>query len=92
MSVGELLKHESIQVVLRECLVPLEEPGAFESVSKQLCDFVNELGSRARAIGEAHISKITEDQTRSFLSLLSHEFRLVLDTKSAMPEPHAMLV
>jgi len=92
MSVGELLKYESIQAVLRECLIPLEEPGALEVTCKQLCDFVNDLGAKARNIGEAHISKILEHQIRTFLSLLSREFRLVLNIKSPMSEPHAMLI
>jgi hypothetical protein len=92
MSVSELLKHESIQGVLRECFLPFEEPGALEVESGQLCDFVNELGAKTRGISEAHISKITDDQTRSFLSLLSREFRLVFNVPTPMPEQHAMPV
>ena len=92
MSVSELLKHESIQGVLRDCLFRFEEPGWRAAVSKQFCDFVNELGARARNIGEAHISKITDEQVRSFLRLLSHEFRLALDFQPQKPEPHATLV
>jgi hypothetical protein len=91
ISVSELLKHESIQVVLRECLLPFEEPKALEVNTKQLCDFVNDLGSRARGIGEADISKITEEQTRSFLTLLSSEFRLVINLQP-LTRQHAVPV
>jgi hypothetical protein len=38
------------------------------------------------------LSKITDDQTRSFLSLLSREFRLVFNVPTPMPEQHAMPV
>jgi hypothetical protein len=59
-----------------------EVPGAPDSIAKEVCDCINDFIAGERGIGEPHICKVTEDQTRRFLALLPPYLRAFINATS----------
>jgi hypothetical protein len=73
VSTEVLLKLDAIQCILRECIGEFDPP---EAQVELVCNYINRVGAGRDGIGGPHISKITEHQVRTFLTLLPQEFRV----------------
>jgi len=73
ISTEVLLKLDAIQRILRECIGAFDLP---EARVELVCNYINRVSAGREGIGGPHISKITEDQVRTFLTLLPQEFNV----------------
>lgn len=79
LTIKELLKRESVQNILLECVTAFEMPGAPELIVKEVSDVVNEFVAGQRSIGWPHVCKVTEDEMCRFLTLLLRQLRATLN-------------
>jgi hypothetical protein len=84
LTIEELLKQEAVQHILLECVTAFETPGAPESIVKEISDWVNDSVAGLRGVAGPHVCKITEDETRRFLTLLPRQLRATLNVMPAI--------
>ena len=89
MTIVELLKQKPVQDIMLECVNVLDVPGAPDSITKEVCDWINKVVAGQRGIDRPHVSKITEPQTRSFLTLLPRQIKATIIEMSASDEATA---
>jgi hypothetical protein len=71
---------------LRECI------GAFDPPEEQVelvCNYINRVSAERDSIGGPHISKITEHQVHTFLTLLPQEFKVRINSVKSSQTAHA---
>lgn len=85
LSIEKLLTQDAVQCVLRECVIPSDPTGALEPVAKQVSDCVNDHIAKQAGIAGPQLSKITEDQARSFLMLLRLKVKVALNQTCSSP-------
>jgi hypothetical protein len=73
VSIETLVAQHAIRNVLAECILPFDIPGVPESMTKRITNFINDHVATLRHISGAHLSKITEYQVCSFLTLLPRD-------------------
>jgi hypothetical protein len=78
LTVNDLLKDESVQRILRECLAPLVAADAPAEVAAPLSDAVSLYIATVRGIPKPDISKVTEQQVHNFLTWLPPQMILAL--------------
>ena len=83
LTINELLKQKTVQEIMLECLTPFET-GTPESITKDLCDWINKIIAGNRGVDGPHVCKITENQTRSFLTLMPRQLRAIINELSAL--------
>lgn len=76
MSLGELLKHEIVQNVLRDCMRPFEQRPLLPQLLSELCDNLNAHVTREPNPDEA--AKLGDQQVADFLALLSLQVAMLL--------------
>jgi hypothetical protein len=86
ISTEVLLKLNGIQSILRECIGAFDPP---EARVEPVCNHINRVSAARDAIGGPHISKITEDQVHTFLTLLSQEFKVRTNSVNSLQTAHA---
>ena len=85
LSVTDLLKEPSTLEILRECFAPFllsEAPAAFAA---RLSDVASFHIAAARGIPKPDISKVTEQEVRSFLTWLPPQITVALNAAGAAP-------
>ena len=86
ISTEVLLKLDAIQSILRECIGAFDPP---EARVELVCNYINRVSAGREGIGGPHISKITEDQVRTFLTLLPQEFKVRINTVNSLQAAYA---
>jgi hypothetical protein len=89
LAVTDLLKEPSTLEVLRECFAPFllsEAPAAFAARVSDVASFHI---AAARGIPKPDISKVTEQEVRSFLTWLPPQITLTLNAAGAAPQAPA---
>jgi hypothetical protein len=86
VSTEVLLKLGAIQRILRECIGAFDPP---EAQVEPVCNYINRVGAGRDGIGGPHISKITEHQVSTFLTLLPQEFRVRINSVNSSQTAHA---
>jgi hypothetical protein len=80
-----LLKLDPIQRILRECIGAFDPP---EARVELVCNYINRASAERDGVGGPHISKITEDQVGTFLTLLPQEFGVRINTVNSLHTAH----
>lgn len=83
LGIADLLADEGVQQVLRECFAPLIARNPPNAITERLCDVVNAYIAGQRHIGAADPAKITQAETRKFLSFLRSHLAAVLGSQAA---------
>ncbi len=78
LTIADLLKDDATRAVLRECLAPLVAADAQDALGAALSDVVSLHIATVRGIPKPDISKVTEQQMRSFLAKLPPQVLLAL--------------
>ncbi len=78
LSISDLMREPEIQNVLRACHMRFLRPDASEALSKDLSDVVSVVIAEQRGIPHPDLSKVTEQEARSFLVWLPRLLFLVL--------------
>jgi hypothetical protein len=86
LTISELLKQEAVQQIMLECVSAFEVAGAPESITKEICDWINKVVAGKRGVVRPHVCKITENQTRFFLTLLPRQVRATLNGIAAFEQ------
>jgi len=87
LTVADLLKENGIRRILYESVTPLVSADAPEDIALKLSDVASEFIATQRGIPKPDISKVTEQETRSFLTWLPPQIQIVLN--SARPTEEA---
>jgi hypothetical protein len=83
LTIRELLNQEAIKGALIDCVTTFETPGEPESMVKEVRDWVNHSIASKRTVGGPHPCKVTEDETRRFITLLPRQLRATLNMMPA---------
>lgn len=78
LSIDDLMREPGVQHVLRGCHLPLLRPDAPEALAKDLSDVVSVVIAERRGVPRPDLSKVTEQEARSFLTWLPRLLFLVL--------------
>jgi hypothetical protein len=78
LTVADMLKDDGVRAVMRECLAPLVAADAADALGAALSDVVSLHIATQRGIPKPDISKVTEQQMRSFLAWLPPQALLAL--------------
>jgi hypothetical protein len=81
--VADLLSDDGTQRIMRECLAPLIAKDALDRVADPLSDAINSHIAGKRGISKADPSKVTEAETRKFLTFLPPQLTLALGAQAA---------
>jgi hypothetical protein len=86
ISTEVLLKLDAIRRILRECIGAFDPP---EARVELVCNYINRVSAGRDGVGEPHISKITEHQVHTFLTLLPQEFKVRINSVNSSQTAHA---
>jgi hypothetical protein len=85
LTIADLVKDDAARAILRECLAPLITADAQDALGAPLSDTVSLHIATVRGIPKPDISKVTEQQMRSFLAWLPPQVMLTLSGAGSTP-------
>jgi hypothetical protein len=90
ITVTDLLNEDGVRKIMHECLVPFMVPDAPTTLASKLSDVASFHIAAARGIPKPDISKITEQEARSFLTWLPPQVNVALSGADAARANGAM--
>lgn len=79
LTVSDLMRESNVKRLLVECVMPLISADAPEDVAMQVSDVASDFIAKQRGIPKPDISKVTEQETRNFLTWLPPQLQMALN-------------
>jgi len=89
LGMNDMLKDEGVRQVMRTCILPFMAPDAATTLAADVSDTASQHIAEKRGIPKPDISKVTEQETRSFLTWLPPQLHLALNSAGQPPRAAA---
>lgn len=80
LAVSDLMQHDTVRKILRECLAPFLRADAGEKLAIASADVVSQVIAVQRGIPKPDISKVTDQEMRGFLTWLPSQAAVAIGT------------